>query len=190
MMRFGSPNCSSFSIASGSAASLEAVEKAISQGCFTYDQKIPRGILANSATGTIKFIDIDLIDTHTAAKSFVSAVWTKAGGATASVSDPGGLSLSAVHEDPTDTDNQGSVDWTYSATDANLDFLAAGETLVVTYNVKITDNTGSFVTQPVTVTITAISVSAAMQCRAAGRSISASDAPTHVTRKKDRKSVV
>jgi len=47
------------------------------------------------------------------------------------------------------------VAWSYSIADQALDFLAAGETLGVSYNVTIDDHHGGTVTQPVTVTVTA-----------------------------------
>ena len=46
----------------------------------------------------------------------------------------------------------GSVDWTFSIADNNLDFLSAGETLTVNYNVTVSDGSTS-ATQTVTVTV-------------------------------------
>src|SRR5262249_9010609 len=48
----------------------------------------------------------------------------------------------------------GTIATTFSAPDKTFDFLAAGETLTITYNVTVTDNTGASLTQPVTITIT------------------------------------
>ena len=48
----------------------------------------------------------------------------------------------------------GSVDFSYSAADSSFDFLAAGETLTVTYDVIVTDNNHVSSTKPVTITIT------------------------------------
>ena len=48
----------------------------------------------DTTAGTLNFTDVDLNDTHTASKNFVSAVWTKADASTASVADPGTLVLS------------------------------------------------------------------------------------------------
>src|SRR5262249_56397346 len=48
----------------------------------------------------------------------------------------------------------GTIAATFSAPDKTFDFLAAGETLTITYNVTVTDNTGASLTQPVTITIT------------------------------------
>src|SRR5262249_7774244 len=48
----------------------------------------------------------------------------------------------------------GTVAFTFSATDNTFDFLAANQTLTVTYNVIVTDNNGLSSTKPVTITIT------------------------------------
>ena len=54
----------------------------------------------------------------------------------------------------TDEDAPGSVNWTYSVMDVDLDFLAEGETITFTYTVTITDDEGATDTDTVTVTIT------------------------------------
>ena len=46
----------------------------------------------------------------------------------------------------------GTVTWTASIPDQDLDFLAQGETLTATYNVKVSDNHGGSTTEQVTVT--------------------------------------
>src|SRR5262249_24400871 len=86
--------------------------------------------------------------------SLASITWS--GGATL----PGGLSAvlasaltTSVSTDST-TGSSGSIATTFSAPDKTFDFLAAGETLTITYNVTVTDNTGASLTQPVTITIT------------------------------------
>jgi VCBS repeat-containing protein len=101
----------------------------------------------DSVSGTIAFQDVDLNDSHTASKSFVSAVWQKADATTASLSDPGVLTLGTLD------DTSKTVAWSHTTTDGALDFLAAGEKLTVTYNVTIDDGHGGTATQPVTVTI-------------------------------------
>ena len=53
----------------------------------------------------------------------------------------------------TDVEAPGSVNWTYSVTDA-FDFLDAGETITLTYTVTITDNNNATDTDTVQVTIT------------------------------------
>ena len=61
------------------------------------------------------------------------------------------LSLSAVTDNP---DGSGSVGWTYSATNGEIDFLGAGETVELTFTVQVDDNEGGTDTQDVVITIT------------------------------------
>ncbi len=107
----------------------------------------------HQTSGTLAFADADLQDTHTVSKNLVSAVWS--GGATL----PAGLTtvlegaLSTVLNDSTGS-GAGSIDFAFSANDNNFDFLAAGETLTVTYNITITDINHVSSVQQVIVNIT------------------------------------
>ncbi|MCZ4290483.1 beta strand repeat-containing protein [Hoeflea alexandrii] len=87
-----------------------------------------------TATGQIVLSDVDLTDTHTASQNFVSAVWS---GGAYPATDPGALVIDAV--------NQGAdtADWTYTVADTALDFLSAGETLTITYDVTVQDDSGT-----------------------------------------------
>jgi VCBS repeat-containing protein len=108
----------------------------------------------DTAAGSLSFTDVNLSDTHTVGNSLVVATWS--GGATL----PSGLSTvlasaltTSVSSDSTGS-GAGSVAVTFSAADKTFDFLAAGQTLTITYNVTVTDNTGGSSTQPVTITVT------------------------------------
>ena len=107
-----------------------------------------------STTGTLTFTDVDLTDHHTVSTSLASAP-TWSGGTTL----PSGLAavlagaLSATTTNSTGS-GSGSIAATFSAADSAFDFLAAGQTLTVTYNVMVTDNNGGNSSQPVTITIT------------------------------------
>src|SRR5262249_39253122 len=108
----------------------------------------------DTASGTLTFTDANLTDTHTVGNSLVSAIWS--GGATL----PSGLNTvlasaltTALSSDSTGS-GSGSVSFTFSATDQIFDFLAANQTLTVTYNITVTDNSGLSSTKPVTITIT------------------------------------
>jgi VCBS repeat-containing protein len=48
----------------------------------------------------------------------------------------------------------GSATWSYSLADSHFDFLAAGETLTLTYTASVDDDRGGVATTPLTVTIT------------------------------------
>ena len=50
--------------------------------------------------------------------------------------------------------NDGSVGWSYDVADSKLDFLAAGETLTLTYTATVSEGPNNSVTEPITVTIT------------------------------------
>src|SRR5262249_18923523 len=108
----------------------------------------------DTTSGTLTFTDVDLSNTHTVGNSLVSATWS--GGATL----PSGLnavlasSLSTSVSSDSTGSGSGTVAFTFSATDNTFDFLAANQTLTITYNVPVTDNTGALPTQPVTITIT------------------------------------
>ena len=59
--------------------------------------------------------------------------------------------MSAVTDN---ADGSGSVGWTYSATNGEIDFLGAGETVELTFTVTVDDNNGGTDTQDVMITIT------------------------------------
>src|SRR6185295_3681470 len=97
-------------------------------------------------TGTLSFTDVDVTDTHTTSASYNSdAVWTggslTAGQVTAITS---GFSVD-------------SNSWDYTVANAALQFLAAGETITLSFDVTVTDDSGAANnsdTKTVTLTIT------------------------------------
>ena len=105
-----------------------------------------------ATTRTLTFTDVDLTDHHAVSTSVTSATWS--GGATL----PSGLAavladaLSTAMTDSTGS-GSGSIALTFSAAETAFDFLAAGQTLTVIYNVTVTDDGGVSSTQPVTITI-------------------------------------
>ncbi|MFC0480762.1 beta strand repeat-containing protein, partial [Gellertiella hungarica] len=92
-----------------------------------------------ATNGTLAFTDVDDIDTHT-------VTFTPAG-----EKYLGDFSVS-IGDDST-TDNTGTINWTFSVADADVDYLAVGETLTQTYTVTVRDNNGATSTQTVTITI-------------------------------------
>ncbi|MCA6121872.1 VCBS domain-containing protein [Bradyrhizobium sp. WSM 1704] len=103
-------------------------------------------------TGTLNFTDVDLSDTHSISVALNTAVWS---------ANPDFLpaetyadlqtALATALHDSTST-GSGGIDWTFSIPDRDLDFLSAGETLTVTYDVTVMDGATSS-TQTVTITI-------------------------------------
>jgi VCBS repeat-containing protein len=102
-------------------------------------------------TGTLVFTDTDIGDSHTVTVAVDSTVWSGAGSVPAATQTALTTALATTLHDSTGT-GTGGVDWTFSIADNELDFLAAGETLTVTYNVKVSDGPTSS-TETVTITI-------------------------------------
>ena len=92
-----------------------------------------------TAAGSIAVTDVDTADVHTA-----SVVDTTAGTAI-------GVLTTAIVLDGSGSTQ--SLDWTYTVNDADIQYLALGESKVETFDVTITDGTSS-TTETVTVTIT------------------------------------
>jgi VCBS repeat-containing protein len=101
-------------------------------------------------TGTLAFTDQDTGDTHSVLVSVASATWSGGSVPADTLSALPSALLTTLH-DSTGT-GTGGVDWTFSIADNKLDFLSAGETLTVTYNVKVSDASTN-ATQTVTVTV-------------------------------------
>ena len=111
-------------------------------------------ITADTATGTLAFSDVDLTNTHTVATALGPVTWSGGGTLPAGLGTILGSALSAsISHDTTGTGTGGIVGFSFSAADKSFDFLAAGETLTVTYNVTVFDGTATS-TRPVTITIT------------------------------------
>jgi VCBS repeat-containing protein len=103
-------------------------------------------------TGTLAFTDVDLSDTHSVSVAVNSAVWF--GGdfiPEDTLNDLQAALMTTLH-DSTGT-GAGGIDWTFAIQDKDLDFLGAGETLTVTYDVTVSDGITTS-TQQVTVTAT------------------------------------
>ncbi len=120
---------------------------------FNESQPNPTGSATpDTATGAVTFTDVDLSDAHT-----VSITGVVASGTTSGLADNATvlkwLSLGTL-TDTTGSGIGGSDAWTFSAQDKNFDYLAAGETLTLTYTVQVDDGHGGVVSQPVTITVT------------------------------------
>ncbi|MEX0957527.1 MAG: tandem-95 repeat protein [Rhizobiaceae bacterium] len=126
-------------LASGTATELE-ITLFDSEGYWVLDDVSVVALPGTErATGTIAFTDTDLSDTH-----MVSA--TENGGGYFGT-------FAASITDPATGDGSGTVTWTFTVDDADIQHLAEGETLVQTYTVTIDDGAGGTVSQVVTVTV-------------------------------------
>jgi VCBS repeat-containing protein len=107
--------------------------------------------LADTATGAIKFTDPDNGDVHTLTVTGVTASGSTAfAPSTATLLN--WLTFSGVTEPSATT--TGSVTWNFAAPDNAFDYLATGETLVLTYATVVTDSFGANANQNVVLTIT------------------------------------
>lgn len=137
------------------------------------------------AAGTLGFSDVDLSDSHTVGVALAAAQWS--GGKTipaATLSDAATALTAAITAD--NPGAAGSIGWSFGLGDADVDFLGAGETLVLTYQVTVTDNQSASAAQTVTVTITGSNDAPLITAAATAEiteqpATTGSSAPDHVT---------
>ena len=103
-------------------------------------------------TGTLAFTDVDLSDTHSVTVAVNNAVWSGGDFVPDDTLDDLQAALMTSLHDSTGT-GAGGIDWSFAIQDKDLDFLGAGETLTVTYDVTVSDGITTS-TQQVTVTAT------------------------------------
>ncbi|KJC43213.1 VCBS domain-containing protein [Bradyrhizobium sp. LTSP857] len=119
---------------------------------------------SDTISGQITFLDQNLGDRPTAQITFTSFTYQSAGqqDVTAGLSGLQKADIAAteivinVVPDSGNT-NHGVVHWTYSIPDHAFDFLAAGETLTLTYTIRVDNNfsvNNEFATETFTITIT------------------------------------
>jgi VCBS repeat-containing protein len=113
------------------------------------------------ATGTVTFTDADLTALPVVSAQFTSFSYQNAShtDVTNSLTPQQKADVAAVEAalvlTPASTNaNDGSVGWSYDVADSKLDFLAAGETLTLTYTATVSEGPSNSVTEPITVTIT------------------------------------
>ena len=101
-------------------------------------------------SGSISFTDLDLTDTPTASEvtKSVTTALTLTAAQQAAIENAFSISPDAGNT------NNGTINWDYTITEGELDFLAAGETVTVVYTITVNDANGGTDTQDVTVTIT------------------------------------
>ncbi|WP_238272300.1 beta strand repeat-containing protein, partial [Methylobacterium cerastii] len=117
----------------------------------------------DTATANLTFTDVDLSDTHTVVVAPPVVTLTKPDGTPGTLPSAQSAILADVlataftrmgYTDSTgQSNNTGSIGFSFSVADAKLDFLAAGESLNVVYAVTVKDALGATSTQPVTFAI-------------------------------------
>ena len=86
--------------------------------------------------GSITFTDLDLTDTPTATEvtKSVTTALTLTGAQQAAIENAFSISPDAGNT------NDGIINWDYTITEGELDFLAAGETVTVVYTITVDDS--------------------------------------------------
>ena len=100
--------------------------------------------------GSITFTDLDLTDTPTATEVTKSVTTTL----TLTIAQQTAIEDAFTISADAGNTNDGTINWDYTITEAELDFLAAGETVTVVYTITVDDANGGTDTQDVTISIT------------------------------------
>ena len=108
---------------------------------------------ALSASGTLTVTDVDTSDEVDVVVSTVAVGGTGGDGGLGNAALLGMLSLTGNVDNAADG-SAGSLVWSFDSDGEAFDYLAAGETLVLTYTLTASDGNGGSDTQTVTVTIT------------------------------------
>ena len=110
-----------------------------------------------SDSGSIAFADLDLTDTPTATEATSSVSAVLADGTTAltlttaqqtAIEDAFSISAAAGNS------NDGTINWDYTVSESDLNFLAAGEEVTAVFTITVNDGNGGTASEDVTVTIT------------------------------------
>ena len=106
-----------------------------------------------TASGNLAFFDADATDTFTA--RVLGVVVTGTTGTEA----PNDAAFLAMLTTPTDAASgttvteAGGIPWSFTGGEDKFDYLAAGESVVLTYTIEVKDNSGGTDTQTVTITV-------------------------------------
>jgi VCBS repeat-containing protein len=103
-------------------------------------------------SGTMNFKDSDHSDTHTTSASLASAVLS--GGSIIPAASLASFNTAMTSQILTDNNGSGQLKWSFSDADDEFDFLAKNQTLVLTYDITVSDNHGGTTMQTVKVTVT------------------------------------
>src|SRR5256885_1627730 len=110
----------------------------------------------HSVGGTVNYSEADLTDIDHINHTNATAVWTASDG-THAVTDPAIVAAAQLTFGTVDQ-TANSASWTYKVADNALDFLAKDETLVVTYDITVQDDSGAgndtSTTRQIVITIT------------------------------------
>ena len=106
---------------------------------------VTQSTAADIASGKINFVDVNAGDLPTAKASFTSFTYQNAAHIDVTAKGPEltdilGVEANLVVVATPGNNNNGSATWTYNVPDSAFDFLAAGETLTLTYTAEVDSN--------------------------------------------------
>ncbi|MDV7391949.1 VCBS domain-containing protein, partial [Arthrospira platensis SPKY1] len=108
-----------------------------------------------SSTGTLTVSDVDTSDTVTASVDGLVVTGTSDRADPAAPSDADLLVMLTVTPNVVgDDENSNTLTWTFDSDGETFDYLADGETLILTYTVEVEDSQGATTTETITITIT------------------------------------
>src|SRR3954452_14771829 len=121
-------------------------------GSFTETANTTDSTALHTLTGTMNFKDQDHSDTHTTGAALHST--SVSGGTIIPAASLAHFQSAMSSQITSDSNGSGKLKWTFSDADDDFDFLARNQTLVLTYDISVSDNHGGTVKQTVKVTIT------------------------------------
>ena len=107
-------------------------------------------------SGSITFTDVDLIDTPTATEATSSVTALAQDGETAlalTLAQQAAIEAAFSIENVNTNTNDGTVNWSYNISEANLNFLGQGQVVTAVFTITVTDDEGATDTQDVTITL-------------------------------------
>jgi VCBS repeat-containing protein len=121
-------------------------------GSFTETANTSNSTALHLLSGTMNFTDADHGDTHTTSAILHSA--TVSGGTVIPGASLAHFQAAMTSQMLSDSNGSGKIKWSFGDADDDFDFLAKNQTLVLTYDIKVSDNHGGSVIQTVKVTVT------------------------------------
>lgn len=121
-------------------------------GSFTEFANLDDSTTLHTLSGTMSFKDSDKTDTHTTSGTLHSAVLSS--GTIIPAASLAHFQTAMQSQILSDASGSGQLKWSFSDQDQDFDFLAKNQTLVLTYDVKVSDNHGGFAIQTVKITVT------------------------------------
>ena len=121
-------------------------------GSFSETADTSDSLTPHLLSGTMNFKDTDHSDTHTTSATLHSAVVS--GGTVIPASVLAHFNTAMTSSILSDSNGTGKIQWSFSDVDDDFDFLSKNQTLVLTYDIRVSDNHGGSVIQTVKITVT------------------------------------